>query len=152
MKEFNISARRVTQKEKEDAEKSIAGDKSDNEKSVLYSRRIAWNQEVVDRYEKQKTDPDPQYLVEAHFVRIGDVAICTNPFELFTDFGVQIKARSKALQTFVVQLVGPGTYVPTKKAAEGGHYSAIVQSNRVGHEGGQQLVDQTVELIGGLWP
>jgi len=37
---------------------------------------------------------------------MGDVAITTNPFELFVDFGVQIKACSPALQTFVVQLVG----------------------------------------------
>lgn len=152
VKEFNVSARIVTQAEKDACEKSIAEDKSDIEKGVLFSRRIAWNQEVVDRFEKQKINPSPQYLVEAHAVRIGDVVICTNPFELFTDFGIQIKARSIALQTFVVQLVGPGTYVPTRKAEEGGHYSAIVQSNRVGAEGGQQLVDHTVELIATLWP
>jgi hypothetical protein len=151
VKEFTVAARTVTQAEKEAAEKNIAEDKKDKEKAVLYSRRIAWNQEVIDRFEKQNPDTPTQYQVETHIIRIGDVAICTNPFELFTEFGVQIKARSKALQTFVVQLVGPGTYVPTKKAEEGGHYSAIVQSNRVGHKGGQQLVDNTVGLINNLW-
>lgn len=142
----------MLQEEKEACEKVILEDQADQEKALLYSRRIAWNQEVVDRFERQKANPHPEYLVEAHFLRIGDIAICTNPFELFTDFGIQIKARSKALQTFIVQLVGPGTYLPTKKAVEGGHYSAIVQSNRVGPEGGQQLVDQTVEFIEDLWP
>lgn len=152
VKEFNVAARIVTKEEKEACEKAISNDQSDKEKALLYSRRIAWNQEVVDRFERQKVDPNPKYLIEAHFIRIGDIAICTNPFELFTDFGVQIKARSKALQTFIVQLVGPGTYVPTQKAVDGGHYSAIVQSNRVGPDGGQQLADYTVRFIEVLWP
>jgi len=86
-----------------------------------------------------------------HVLRIGDAAVCTNQFELFTDYGIRIKARSKAVQTFVIQLVGPGTYLPTGKAVRGGHYSAIVHNNLVGPEGGQVLVDRTVELIDEMW-
>ena len=90
--------------------------------------------------------------MELHVIRLGDVAICTNPFELYTDFGLQIKARSKALQTFVIQLAGTsGKYVPTEKAVEGGSYSAGINSNLVGPEGGQVLVDRTVEAINSLW-
>ena len=91
--------------------------------------------------------------MELHVLRLGDVAIATNPFELFTDFGIQIKARSRALQTFLIQLAGPGaTYVPTERAERGGGYSAIVESSRVGSEGGQVLVERTVEAINALWP
>ena len=79
------------------------------------------------------------YTVEVHVLRLGDIAICTNPFELFTDYGIQMKSRSKALQTFVIQLAGSGTYLPTDRAAAGGGYGAIVQSNRVGPEGGPGL-------------
>jgi hypothetical protein len=85
--------------------------------------------------------------MELHVLRIGDAVVCTNQFELFTDFGIQMKGRSKAIQTFVIQLVGGGTYLPTERAVRGGSYSAIVQSNRVGPEGGQVLVDKTVEAI-----
>ena len=81
-----------------------------------------------------------------------DVAIATNDFELFTDYGVQIKARSRAVQTFLVQLAGPGTYVPTERATRGGGYSAVVQSNLVGAEGGQEIVERTVGVINTLWP
>ena len=84
-------------------------------------------------------------------VRIGDVAIATNPFELFSDYGVQIKGRSKAVQTFVVQLCGPGSYLPTRRAVAGGGYSAVVESSEVGPEGGQVLVDRTVEMINELF-
>ena len=41
---------------------------------------------------------------EVHIIRLGSVAIATNPFELFLDYGNQIKARSLAEQTFLVQL------------------------------------------------
>ncbi|NOX54973.1 MAG: hypothetical protein GXP27_11165 [Planctomycetes bacterium] len=113
-------------------------------------RRLRWYEETVQRYERQKSEPHPQYEMELHVVRLGDVVICTNPFELFTDYGIRIKARSPAVQTFVVQLVGPGTYLPTEKAVRGGGYSAVVHSSLVGPEGGQILVDRTVKLIKAL--
>ena len=85
-------------------------------------------------------------------MRLGDVAIATNPFELFTDFGIQMKSRSKAEQTFVIQLAcKSGIYLPTAEAVKGGSYSATVKSNLVGPEGGQVLVDRTVEEINKLW-
>jgi hypothetical protein len=113
--------------------------------------RLQWYGGVLKRFEKQRTDPQPKYEMELHVLRIGDVVLCTNEFELFTDYGIRIQARSKALQTFVIQLVGSGSYLPTEKAVRGGGYSAIVESNVVGPEGGQILVDRTVELINGLW-
>ena len=76
--------------------------------------------------------------MELHALRLGDVAIATNSFELFTDFGLQIKARSPAVQTFIIQLAGPGSYVPTEAAVRGGGYSAIVESSYVGPEGGRR--------------
>jgi len=114
-------------------------------------RRMKWYEATVQRFEAQKNDPNPTYEVELHVLRIGDAAVCTNPFELFTDYGVQIKARSKAVQTFVIQLAGGGSYLPTERAVRGGGYSAVVQSNKVGPEGGQILVNRTVEAIDALF-
>ena len=111
--------------------------------------KMTWFGDVLKRFDKQKTTPN--YETEIHVLRIGDAVICTNQFELFTDYGIRIQARSKALQTFVVQLAGPGTYLATEKAIRGGGYSAVCQSNVVGSEGGQILVDRTVELIDELW-
>ena len=113
---------------------------------------MTWNDDVVKRYNRQKADPDPKLDVEVHVIRIGDVAICTNEFELFTDYGIRIQARSRALQTFVIQLVGNGSYLPTEKAVRGGGYSAIIQSDVVSPEGGQVLVDRTVKLINDIFP
>jgi hypothetical protein len=115
--------------------------------------QMHWYQMTVERFERQKADPSPTYETEIHVLQIGDAVVCTNPFELFTDYGVRIQARSKAVQTFVVQLVGAGGgwYLPTEKAVRGGGYGGIVHSSLVGPEGGQVLVDRTVELIDSLW-
>jgi len=109
-----------------------------------------WHRRVVYRYERQQDGAQDAYKTELHALRLGDVAIATNSFELFTDYGIQIKARSPALQTFIIQLAGPGSYLPTERAVRGG-YSAVIQSSQVGRRGGQVLVDRTVEALRSLW-
>src|ERR1019366_7748500 len=52
--------------------------------------RMTWNRYVVERFDRQKTDPQPKREVELHLLRIGDVVICTSEFELFTDYGIRI--------------------------------------------------------------
>jgi len=89
---------------------------------------------------------------EVHIIRLGNIAIATNPFELFLDYGNQIKARSLAEQTFLIQLCcGVEGYLPTEKAEKGGHYSAFVSSGNVGHIGGEQLVRETLQDINGMF-
>ena len=115
--------------------------------------RNRWHTRVMERYERQKTDPQPTLPAEIHVLRIGDAVVCTNSFELFVDYGVQMKARSRAAQTFIIQLVGGGPlcYLATERAVRGGGYSAVVQSNLISPKGGQILVDRTVELIDSMW-
>lgn len=68
---------------------------------------------------------------------------------------MRIKARSKALQTFIIQLAGggkyTGTYLPTARAEAGQSYGACMYSNEVGSKGGQELVEATLEAIEELW-
>ena len=78
---------------------------------------MLWEQRVVERYLQQEAGTAVPYQMELHVLRLGDIAIATNPFELFTDYGIQMKARSKALQTFVIQLAGSGSYLPTDRAS-----------------------------------
>jgi len=111
--------------------------------------RMARASRVLDRFELQKTQP--AVPVEVHVIRLGDMAIATNPFELYLDFGSRMKARSKAVQTFVVQLAGSGSYVPTERSVAGGAYGAIPESTEVGPEGGRELVERTLELLDSFW-
>ena len=132
-------------------EKAAAQIEQNPKAAVREYRRMKWYEMTVKRFDRQRTNPKPTYEMELHVLRIGDVAIATNSFELFTDYGIRMKARSKAVQTFIVQLAGPGTYLPTEKAIRGGHYSAVVHSSLVGAEGGNILVNRTVGIINSLW-
>ncbi len=112
-------------------------------------RRMRWYQGVVKRFEDEKERPRLSF--EVHALRLGDMAVATNPFEYYLDFGMRIKARSPALQTFLVQLSGCGTYVPTARAVTGKSYGAIPASTPIGPEGGQELVEWTVGALQELW-
>ena len=89
--------------------------------------------------------------IEVHVLRVGDAVFATNPFELYLDYGMQMKARSPAIQTFIVQLTGSGSYLPTKRSISGGAYGAVPASTLIGPEGGRELVDQTLGMIESLW-
>jgi len=96
-------------------------------------------------YETDSVQP-----IEFHVIRLGDIALATNPFELYLDYGIRIQARSRATLTFLVQLACQHSgYLPTEKAIRGGGYSA--DKFIVGPQGGQVLVDETVKRINGLW-
>jgi hypothetical protein len=159
VEKLRIPARVVTDEEYKDAkafvEESEASIAKDRKAADQLYRKMKWTAATVKRYENQRTNPKPMYDMEMHVLRLGDVAICTNEFEFFSDYGIRIKARSKALQTFVIQLTGSqawGAYLPTEKAVKGGAYSAVVHSSLVGPDGGQAIVDRSVELINGFWP
>ena len=111
----------------------------DNARMQIYSG-------IVARYKLQQTMDI--YQIESHVLRIGDVALATNPYELFLNYGNQIRARSLAKQTFLVQLCcGAYGYLPTEKAEKGSHYSAFVSSGTTGHVGGEMLVRKTLKKI-----
>ena len=121
---------------------------SDAERSTCVSR-ARWFRSVIERHELQKTQPT--YPMELHVVRVGDIAFATNAFELYLDYGLRMKTRSKALQTFVVQLTGSGTYLPSARSGGGGSYGSVPASNHVGPEGGDVLVEKTVKAINSLF-
>ncbi|HBC89137.1 MAG TPA: hypothetical protein DCZ94_19535 [Lentisphaeria bacterium] len=128
----------------EDENKRLADD------SVIFARKGRC-QRVLQRYEEQKKNRNCK--MELHVIRLGDIAIASNSFELFTDYGIRMQARSPAAQTFVVQLCGGGSpgYLPTRLAQKGESYSACLYCNVVGPEGGDILVDETVKRIKSIW-
>lgn len=150
VEDLELPRRMVSDDELANAKRQVALLEEQARQGKDTRRKRLWHQAIVDRFETQKTEKT--YSMELHTLRIGDIAICTNPFELFTDYGIRMKARGKAVQTFVVQLAcASGAYLATNKAVIGGSYSAIVNSNLVGPEGGDVLVDRTVQSINALW-
>ncbi len=163
VRRVDLPARIVSEAEYAVAKKVCEGidAKKTPAKSDYWTRRLYHS--VAERYLAQQQGEEKTYELELHVLRLGDVAIATNPFELFLDYGVEIEARSPAVQTFLIQLAATGEkhayYLPTRRAVAGGalddkpftNYSATVMTNTVGPEGGQVLVDRMVETIQELW-
>ena len=153
VKEIQLARRMISDKEaatvRADLAQLEAGDKTDNK----YYAGAGRCRRALERYAAQKQNPN--YPMELHVVRLGNVVFTTNRFELFLDYGLRIKARSPAEQTFVIQLAadnnGVGTYLPTERAVAGKGYGGGVYDNEVGPEGGQTIVEETVKVLNDLW-
>ena len=148
VKIIDLPYRKVTMLERAAAMTEAAKFKDDPAQKWNY----AWNQRVIDRFTAQQDGTQEPYQMELHALRLGDCAIGPNAFELFTDFGIQMKARSPGIQTFVIQLTGPGSYLPTERAVQHGGYGAVIQSSQIGPDGGQILVEETIAAWKTLWP
>ena len=146
---LDVPVRRVTIEEKDRAVAAIV-DFFENECTGIISyedkANLLIHSGTISRYKYQQNHDI--YGIEMHVLRIGDVAFATNPYELFLNYGNQIRARSLAKQTFLVQLAcGFYGYLPTEKAEKGSHYSAFVGSGTAGHAGGEIIVRKTLQEI-----
>jgi hypothetical protein len=105
---------------------------------------------IVQRWEQQQERE--KYAFQANIMRLGAIAITTNPFELFVDYGLRIRARCKADQVCICQLTnGVGGYLPTNAAIAGGSYSSKPASTVVGPKSGDELVERVIKEINALW-
>lgn len=108
------------------------------------------NKAVIERYNEQ--EKKPCFEMEMHIIRLGEIVFASNTFELYLDFGHQMKARSKAKQTFIIQLASGGSgYLPSARAEQLGGYGGLIINGIVGSDGGKILVDRTLEEIEKLW-
>jgi len=113
------------------------------------AQAATWYGRVERNFRKQ--DSRPTFTTEVHVLRLGEAAFATSRFELYLDYGLRIKCRSRAVLTFVVQLCGEGSYLPTERALRGGGYGAIAPSILAGPEGGRCLVEATLSALNALF-
>src|SRR5690606_15930442 len=108
-----IDARKEIETWKPEYEKMLADAKSHPEitKEARWYRDLTINHSkyrrgmsVLSRYELEKKQP--KLPVEIQVIRIGDMAIASNPFELYLDYGISMLANSPATQILIVQLAG----------------------------------------------
>ena len=124
---------------------------ADVERITSNYHTVEWKQtSSIARYENQ--DPEERVPMRMHVLRIGDVAMTTSRFEYYQDYMHRIQARSPFPQTFVMQLAGEenGSYLPTERASANRGYGAAFYENPVGPEGGQQIVEETLRILGEL--
>jgi len=95
----------------------------------------------------------PFDTVPVHAIRIGDVALVTQPCELYCRFGLDIKRRSPAPLTGVVGIAdGYNGYCPTVYGILGGGYSGEpINWSRLAANAGYRIVDTAAKLLHQLW-
>jgi len=96
---------------------------------------------------------NPVDTLPIHAVRIGDVALVTQPCELYCQFGLDIKRRSPAPITAVVGLAdGYCGYCPTIYGLLGGGYSGEpIYWTRLEPYAGYQIVETAGPMLNRLW-
>jgi hypothetical protein len=87
--------------------------------------------------------------VRLSVLRLGDAAICTNPAELFVEYGLAIRERSPARVTLIGDLTdGYVGYVPTRLAfRRGGYETWPASGSHLVPEAGGQIVGSALDLL-----
>jgi len=88
-----------------------------------------------------------------HVIRIGDVALVTQPCELYCQFGLDIKRRSSAPITAVIGLAdGYAGYCPTIYGILGGGYSGQpIFWTRLEANAGYMIVESAGRMLSRVW-
>ncbi len=89
-------------------------------------------------------------VVEIDFIKIGNIAIVTNPAELFCEFGLEVRQKSPFPATLIFELTnGYCGYVPTEEAFNRGGYEThrTVYTSRLSKDAGRKITEKSVELL-----
>ena len=80
-------------------------------------------------------------------VRIGDLGIFAIPFEVFSEIGLELKARSPFRPSFTMELANGGYgYLPTPEQHKLGGYETWLGTNKVEVQASVKIVDALLEM------
>ncbi len=86
--------------------------------------------------------------VPVQALTIGDLGVCTIPFEAFAEIGLELKKRSPLPCTMVIGLAnGSNGYLPTPAQHKLGGYETWLGSNRVQEDASVILVKNLLEML-----
>ncbi len=84
--------------------------------------------------------------------RIGDQAIVSMPFEVLVEIGLELKEKSPAPRTFMIELAnGSYGYLPPPNQVELGGYETWLGTSRFEKNSSDLLVKELLEMLGELW-
>lgn len=128
--------------------KKIKEKGKENVKSMDWELQVGG---VLGLYEKYKDDP--KETLPLHVLRLGDVALATNPCEYYCQFGLDVTRRSPAAATGVVELTdGSVGYCPTIPGLLGGGYSAkATWGSKLEPYAGYKIVEKTAAMLHDMW-
>jgi hypothetical protein len=99
---------------------------------------------------------EPRVDVEAQVIQVGPVLLLTSPGEVFCQYGLDLKARSKFPFTFPVELAnGCVGYIPTEEALGkngGGYETRLTSYSSLQPDAGRLSNDALIKLAGDFVP
>lgn len=106
------------------------------------------NERTIERYLEEQAHPEDTTIeTTIHTVQVGDIAFATTMHEIYQDFMHRLQARSPFIQTFYIELCGFGSYIATTRGRNNKGYSASMYCNRISDEGGQDIVENSLEMF-----
>lgn len=145
-REITLEHRRPTDEQIERAKNIVKVDEEGEKKLPRLAK--AYAQRTLSLAEKPGTT---DVLIQT--IRIGDLAICTMPFEVLVEIGLDLKKRSPAADTFVVELANGGYgYLPPPNQHKFGGYETWLGTCKVQEDASVILTDNLLEMLGELFP
>ena len=85
--------------------------------------------------------------------RIGELGVAAVPFEVFTEIGLEIKAKSPFKSSFTIELAnGSYGYLPTPEQHQLGGYETWLGTNKVEKEASRKIVTEILKLFNQVKP
>jgi len=119
------------------------------EQNAIHGRTtsVATNTVAYAKPDKPRTE---NVLVQAF--RIGDQAIVSMPFEVLVEIGLEIKEKSPAPRTFLIELAnGSYGYLPPPNQHELGGYETWLGTSRFDTHSSEILVKELLEMLAEMW-
>ncbi|OYZ31873.1 MAG: hypothetical protein B7Y24_08205 [Sphingobacteriales bacterium 16-39-50] len=84
---------------------------------------------------------------------IGELGVAAIPFEVFTEIGLEIKAKSPFKPSFTIELAnGSYGYLPTPEQHQVGGYETWLGTNKVEKEASRKIVTEILKLFNQVKP
>jgi hypothetical protein len=142
--ELTLGVRKPTEKQLANARELLAKPESAPTQHVherSYARRLLLQAEAPE-----------EVSVPLMALRIGDLGIASIPFEVFTESGLDIKAKTPFAQSFIISLAnGSYGYLPTPRHHVLGGYETWLGTNLVEVEASTKIVDRLLAMLKDLY-
>jgi hypothetical protein len=146
-REITLKTRRPTPEQIERA-KAVLAITDEAERAKLPNLAEAYARRTLSLAEGDET-----FDVILQAVRIGDLALCSIPFEVLVEIGLDIKARSPFPKTVVIGIAnGSHGYLPTPEQHALGGYETWMGTCRVQEDASVIITKQLLEMLAELAP
>lgn len=146
-REVTLTYRKPTEAQLRNARRLLAVPREERE--AIHKKAANYANQII-RFAGPEFPPTENVIIQAF--RIGHQAIVSMPFEVLVEIGLEIKEKSPAPRTFIIELAnGSYGYLPPPNQVELGGYETWLGTSRFEEHSSDVLVKELLEMLGELW-